>query len=523
MSSQPQNQTSLPPGAAAVYDMIIVGAGVVGPALAHAMALQGRRVALIERDLREPNRIVGELLQPAGLHALERLGLASCVEGIDAIPEIGYTIFYEGQSVKLPYPPRGYPSTRGTPSAANAAIVEKPGTPLQDIIKVRENGVSFHHGRFIMNLRKAAAKHTDYVDVIEATVTATITEEEEVEPPELLAKKRIHRRLGRVVGVRIKQAVGADKSVTEERTLFAPITVIADGTTSKFRKEYTTRSPVVKSHFVGVVLDNAELVAPNHGHVLLGTKFAPVLVYQIGTTETRALFDIQGKLPSISNGDMAKHLTENVVPYLPQQLQPSMRAAIDKGQFRSMPNQFLPTSPQRTPGVIVLGDAWNMRHPLTGGGMTVALNDVDLLRTLLRDTAGTLDWADWDAVQAQVLEPFYWRRKNLGAVVNILAQALYALFAANSEDLYVLQRGCFRYFERGGACVADPVSLLSGILPRPLVLFNHFFAVAFYAIYCNFCDAGLAGFPGALLRSITVLYTATIVILPYILEELKWY
>mgnify|MGYP002357659234 CR=1 FL=1 len=93
----------------------------------------------------------------------------------------------------------------------------------------------------------------------------------------------------------------------------------------------------------------------------------------------------QGALPSISNGDMAAHLTKNVVPYLPSQLQPSMRAAIAKGQFRSMPNQFLPTSPQRTPGVIVLGDAWNMRHPLTGGGMTVALNDVDLLRTLLRE------------------------------------------------------------------------------------------------------------------------------------------
>lgn len=34
-------------------------------------------------------------------------------------------------------------------------------------------------------------------------------------------------------------------------------------------------------------------------------------------------------------------------------------------------------------GVLLLGDAYNMRHPLTGGGMSVALNDVRIWRSLL--------------------------------------------------------------------------------------------------------------------------------------------
>lgn len=32
----------------------------------------------------------------------------------------------------------------------------------------------------------------------------------------------------------------------------------------------------------------------------------------------------------------------------------------------------------------MLGDAFNMRHPLTGGGMTVAFADCDLLCDMLR-------------------------------------------------------------------------------------------------------------------------------------------
>lgn len=57
------------------YDVVIVGAGILGCALAAAFGKQGRRVLLLERDLSEPDRIVGELLQPGGVSALEKLGL----------------------------------------------------------------------------------------------------------------------------------------------------------------------------------------------------------------------------------------------------------------------------------------------------------------------------------------------------------------------------------------------------------------------------------------------------------------
>ena len=56
-------------------DVIVVGSGVLGSALAAVLARDGRRVIVVERDLKEPDRIVGELLQPGGCQALNMLGL----------------------------------------------------------------------------------------------------------------------------------------------------------------------------------------------------------------------------------------------------------------------------------------------------------------------------------------------------------------------------------------------------------------------------------------------------------------
>lgn len=49
-----------------------------------------------------------------------------------------------------------------------------------------------------------------------------------------------------------------------------------------------------------------------------------------------------------------------------------------------MPNRSMPASPHPTPGALLLGDAFNMRHPLTGEGMTVALSYIVVLRDLLK-------------------------------------------------------------------------------------------------------------------------------------------
>ena len=78
---------------------------------------------------------------------------------------------------------------------------------------------------------------------------------------------------------------------------------------------------------------------------------------------------------------------------------------------------------------MILGDALNMRHPLTGGGMTVAFNDVVFIRDFL-SPENVPDLANTKKVLQQ-LSAFHWQRKKASSVINILAQALYSLFAAD--------------------------------------------------------------------------------------------
>lgn len=476
-------------------DVVVVGAGIFGCAVSVAFAKQGRSVLLLERSLKEPDRIVGELLQPGGVTALEQLGLSDCLEDIDSVRVDGYHVIYYGQGVDIPYP-------------ENAGTTGKAGRKsLGNKKRSRPEGRSFHHGRFIRRLREACSREPN-ITIVETTVISTISSS----------------RTGQVLGVN-STTLNPSTGEKEQDYYFGNLTIISDGYASTFRKQYIKQTPVVKSKFFALELIDAPLPAPNHGHVILGDA-APILLYQIGTHETRALIDVPDNTPTASpaGGGVKAHLKNVILPSLPEQVKPSFELALAEGKLRSMPNSWLPPSTQQVPGMVILGDAMNMRHPLTGGGMTVAFNDVVLLSDLLSPEK-IPDLTDTKAVQ-QAMRTFHWRRKNLTSVINILAQALYSLFAADDRQLRALQKGCFRYFQLGGECVDGPVGLLAGIIRQPFVLFYHFFAVALLSIWIMVGDmlGGLSGawkFPMAVVESVEVFWKACVVIFPYIYSEVR--
>jgi squalene monooxygenase len=185
-----------------------------------------------------------------------------------------------------------------------------------------------------------------------------------------------------------------------------------------------------------------------------------------------------------------------------------------------MPNSFLAPTTQKTPGLIMLGDAMNMRHPLTGGGMTVAFNDVVTLSTLLAPSA-IPSLEDTPAV-LDALSNFHWARKSGSSVINILAMALYSLFAGNSTNLTALKNGCFRYFQLGGTAISEPAGLLSGLIRNPLVLVYHFFSVAFYAVLCRVREVEMWKAPYVVgVESLLIVWTAAMVIGPYLVAEIR--
>ena len=253
------------------YDIIIVGAGVVGATLAYALSSEQPhlRICLLERSLAEPDRIVGELLQPGGVRSLEKLGMKDAIDNLDSAPCKGYCVIdtREGRKVHIPYP--------------NDA-----------------RGAGFHYGRFIQALREKVRERArgeagaGGVDMLEATVSELITREFE---PHV------------VLGVRATRKVDGEDV---KESFMAPLTVIADGCFSNFRTavmgEENFVKPSVRSHFVGLVVRDAKLPYPNHGTVCLVQNHGPVLLYQIdngnregeeGRTGTRMLVDVSQPFP----------------------------------------------------------------------------------------------------------------------------------------------------------------------------------------------------------------------------------
>ncbi|XP_022941147.1 squalene monooxygenase-like [Cucurbita moschata] len=410
-------------------DIIIAGAGVAGSALAYTLAKDGRRVHVIERDLTEPDRIVGELLQPGGYLKLTELGLEDCVDNIDAQRVYGYALFKDGKDTRLSYPLEKFHS---------------------DV-----SGRSFHNGRFIQRMREKAATLSN-VRLEQGTVTSLLEEN------------------GIIKGVQYKNKSG------QETTAYAPLTIVCDGCFSNLRRSLCNPKVDVPSCFVGLVLENCDLPHANHGHVILADP-SPILFYPISSTEIRCLVDVPGqKVPSISNGEMANYLKNVVAPQIPPQLYDSFIAAVDKkGNIRTMPNRSMPADPLPTPGALLMGDAFNMRHPLTGGGMTVALSDIVVLRDLLKPLRDLND----APTLCKYLEAFYTLRKPVASTINTLAGALYKVFCASPDQARKeMRQACFDYLSLGGIFSNGPVCLLSGLNPRPLSLVLHFFAVAIYGV-----------------------------------------
>jgi squalene monooxygenase len=283
------------------YDVVIVGAGIAGSALAHALTTLPRpaqaasplatssqgaydveparplRVCMLERSLAEPDRIVGELLQPGGMRALRTLGLAHCTDGIDAVPVRGYVVVKAGELVQIPYP-------------AGA------------------EGRSFHHGRFVQNLRGAVLADASRKEEGDVLATVDVIEATAQELVECAFTRR-------VIGVRAtRKAPAAAPPPTEgpsnlpppadddrKETFHADLVVIADGCFSNFRNQVlgpVASKSITKGHFVGLILEDITLPVPQHGTVCLVKNSGPILLYQVAGRDTRMLIDIKNPLPS---------------------------------------------------------------------------------------------------------------------------------------------------------------------------------------------------------------------------------
>ena len=400
------------------FDICIIGAGMAGATIAAYLAPKGIKVALIDHCYKEKKRIVGELLQPGAVLSLEQMGLRHLLEGFDAQPVDGYALVQGDEKTTIPYP-HNY------------------------------TGMGLHNGRFLQKIR-GSALHNESVTQIHGKAL------------QLLENERHE-----IIGVNYRESV-----TSEIKSIHAPLTITSDGFFSNFREDLSNNKKTVTSYFIGLILKDCVMPFPKHGHVFLSGP-TPFICYPISSRESRLLIDYPGEqLPR--KALLQAHLDTNVTPYIPECMRSSYEQALQTGGFKVMPNHYMAAKPIIRKGAVMLGDALNMRHPLTGGGLTAVFSDIQILSAHL---LAMPDFSNIDLIHEKI-EAYYRDRQRANANLNILANALYGVMS-NA----LLKTAVFKYLQCGGTNAQESIAILAGLNRNHYSLIKQFLSLAVFGAY----------------------------------------
>lgn len=398
------------------FDICVIGAGVAGAPIASYLGKSGKKIAIIEFDWGLQERILGELLQPGGFMRLQALGLGSCVEGIDAIPMTGYALYRNKEEFTIKYPVDGKQIT----------------------------GFGLRNGHFMQNLRASLDPYNN-ITKISGRVLDFVEENDQI--------------------IGVKYILNGE---TEERILKAHLTIGCEGPHARLRGKLSKANKVINSYFVGLKLKNCPLPHTGHGHLVVTDK-TPFIIYPISSNEVRLLIDFPGEKPPRIGQKMKDLLMEYYVPLFPESTRESFINAVEEGKFDMFPNHRLVGEPFKKSGAVLLGDSLNMRHPITGGGMSAVFSDVKNLGDHLLKIEDFNNTVDVDAK----IKDFYETRHDGTATINILADALYQVLSDQN-----LAEACFNYLKKGGDKAEGPIAILGALNKDEAFLKKHFYAVA---------------------------------------------
>ncbi len=433
------------------YDICIIGAGMAGATIAAYLAPKGIKIALIDHCFKEKKRIVGELLQPGAVLSLEQMDLGHLLEGFDAQSVDGYSLLQGDEKITIPYP-KSY------------------------------KGMGLHNGRFLQKIRASALQNESVTQINGKALQLLENEQHEI------------------IGVSYRESL-----TSEIKSIHAPLTITSDGFFSNFRESLSNNEKTVTSYFIGLILKDCKMPFPKHGHVFLSGP-TPFICYPISKHEVRLLIDFPGdQLPRKLL--LQDHLDANVTPYIPDSMRESYEQAIEEGGFKVMPNHYMAAKPIIRKGAVMLGDALNMRHPLTGGGLTAVFSDIQILSAHLLAMPA---FNNIDLIHEKI-EAYYRDRQYANANLNILANALYGVM---SNDL--LKTAVFKYLSCGGENAQESIAILAGLNRNHFSLIKQFFYLAVFGAF-DLVRENIVNLP----KATKILWDALIIIKPLAKNELS--
>ena len=124
-------------------------------------------------------------------------------------------------------------------------------------------------------------------------------------------------------------------------------------------------------------------------------------------------------------------LLTRTIYQVPPKLRKIFLKGIDEGaQIKVMPTKRMAATLSDKKGAIVLGDAFNMRHPSIASGMMVLLSDILILRCLLQP----LEYLGDTNKVSEVIKSFYVIRKV--SIGHALILTLFITTSTNIENIY---------------------------------------------------------------------------------------
>lgn len=407
-------------------DVIIVGAGVTGCAMAAALADGERRILVLEaRPGHAPHkhRFAGELIHPTGAQVLDELGFTPALRAAGGVEVDGFAVVREAERADQP------------------TLL-----PYREIPRARPTGFAMEHQALCEAMRQVTMGRPG------VTMRFGQKVEEVLRAPS-----------GRACGVR-----------TAEGEFHARLVLGCDGRHSKVRPllNLPERARLV-SFTVAVHMPGAArlLPRPGYGHIFLGA-WGPMLVYPTSRDDARGCFDVPRDLSGGPRG-AAELLRETYAPHLPEALRRVLIESLDRELPQIAANEAIRTESAVAAGAAIVGDAGGCSHPLTAGGMTVCFTDARRLGRLLAPLG---DLADEGRVDA-ALRRYEVERYRFVRAREILADALYEVFRAAEPGTAAIRQGIFRYWERSERARARSMSLLSGAESRLPVFLREYLTV----------------------------------------------
>ena len=319
------------------YDIVTIGGGLAGAALAKVMAERGLRVLVLERETRFKDRVRGEALFPWGAAELERLGLRTRLLSTCAIENRWWDDFIGPDRI-------GHRDT----------AMDTPG---------------------------GAATLTFYHPQMQETILLSATE----------AGAEVRRGV-RATGI----SPGHPVKVTIERTgrtevVASRIVVGADGRDSVVRRwaGFAKRQDPPRLRIAGVLLEGVTSLAEDTTQMVVNPELGQSsLLIPEGRGRVRAyvIFPSRGDRRLRGEQDLPRFIEEAVRTGVRTELFAGARSAGPLATFEGAASWV--EQPYRD-GVALIGDAAAASDPSWGQGLSLAVRDVRLLRDAL---AGNDDW-----------------------------------------------------------------------------------------------------------------------------------